>query len=581
MVLEWREHCTECAVPQCYRDCALYVARRDRKCARLVYGILRNKAFSGLLAYGADMHFRRWGKIEAHLTGRFLSIGQIRLLDGVNRVVTAMVNAIGTLLSPINRKRRVNGGLALLRGHLLNRLGRRGVAYDGFAIECYSFEPGTCRLIVELQKSKITVFREGLDLELGYNCFAPAIALPAEFDANDAFDLMVYPDGDRELRLVFTCLDFVVRAGKAAETEAAPAQRFEAKPAAKVKCVAWDLDNTLWHGILAEDGEAGLRLRDEAVEMVRWFDERGILQTVVSKNHHDDAMAAVKRFGLGEYFLYPAINWGQKSANLQQIAERLNIGIDTFALIDDSPFERSEVAAVLPMVRVFAEGELAQFRSRPEFNVPITEASRLRRNSYLTEMERERAREISGADYLDFLRSCELKLRLFHPDSAEEIARCLELIQRSNQLNLSSRRYDAGQFGELLANAEMWCLAMECADRFGDYGIVGFASVDLSGREPVAKDFVLSCRVAQKHVEHAFYAWLGETMQRDGAQRLLIDLIKTARNRPLVKVFEEMPFSTESSDGSHMRLALDLTGTVQRDDVVRVDDSGAALRRVS
>ncbi len=584
MVLEWREHCNECAVPLCYVNCALYVRRKDEKCARFVYGIVRNTEFGGLLRYGADVRFRRWGKLEAHLTGRYLSLRPIRWLDTANRAVTAVVNGIASLLSPINAKRRVNGALTLYRGRLLNRLGRRGVAFDAFAIECYSFEQRPCRLIVELRKSGITVFREGLDLRLGYNCYTPAIALPADFGAEDAFDLMVYPDEDKELRLVFTCLDFLVRAKTTAKEEKPRIEDLAwgaAKPAAKVKCVAWDLDNTLWHGTLAEDGETNLRLREGAAEMVRWLDERGILQTVVSKNNHDDAMAALKRFGLDEYFLYPAINWGRKSGNLRQIADRLNINIDTFALIDDSPFERSEVAAALAMVRVYGENELAQLRRRAEFDVPITETSRLRRKSYITDLQRERAREISGADYLEFLRSCALKLRLFHPDSDEKVARCLELIQRSNQLNLSSRRYDAAQFDELLANPGMLCVAMECTDRFGDYGIVGFASVDLSGNEPVAKDFVLSCRVAQKRVEHAFYGWLGETMRREGAKRLLIDLIKTARNRPLVKVFEEMPFSTVSSEGDHVLLALDLTGDVERDDVVLLDDSAIGLRRVS
>jgi FkbH-like protein len=584
MVLEWREHCTECAIPQCYSDCALYVRRRDQKCARLVYGIVRNRDFSGLLPYGADVRFRRWGKLEAHITGRYLPLSQIRWMNGLDRAVTSIVNALGKLLSPIDPKRRVNGALTKLRGGLLNQLGRRGVAYDGFAIECYSFHPEPCRLIVELRNSGITVFREGLELRFGYNAFSPAVSLPADFGSEDACDLMIYPDGDKELRLVFTWLDFFVlnksAKGPAENLNRAALTASSAQPAAKVKCVAWDLDNTLWTGTLAEDGEANLRLREEAVAMVRWFDERGILQTAVSKNNHDDAMTVLRRFGLDNYFLYPAINWGPKSTNLMQIADRLNIHIDTFAFIDDSPFERSEVAAARPMVRVFADGELSQLRTRPEFDVPVTEASRMRRKSYLTEMERERAKEISGSDYLAFLRSCELRLRLLHPFAKDEIARCLELIQRSNQLNLSSRRYDLGQFDELLANPDMLCVAMNCADRFGDYGIVGFASVDLSGEDPVAKDFVLSCRVAQKHVEHAFYGWLGETMKREGARQLLIDLIKTARNRPLVKVFEEMPFTTVSAEGEHVLLALDLTREVEQDGVVILDDSAIALRRV-
>ena len=589
MLLVWREHCAECAVPQCYAVCPLYVRRRDRKCARFVYGIVRNHCFSGPLAYGADIRFRRWGKLEAHLTGRYLGLRQVILLGYIDRAVTAVANVAARALSPIDPYRRINGALSFCRSLLFNKLGRRGATFDGFAIECYSFQQEPCRLIVELRRSGITVFRQGLDLGFGYNCFEQAITFPGGLSAEDAFDLMVYPDGDKELRLVFTCLDFLVRKPAVAQGEEAQAEGRAASttipsvgaPAAKVKCVAWDLDNTLWDGILVEDGESNVRLREEASDLVRWLDERGILQTIVSKNNHDDAMALLKRSGLDEYFLYPAIHWGQKSASLQQIADRLNIHIDTFALIDDSPFERSEVSTALPMVRTFSEHELGRLRTLPEFDVPITEASRRRRESYRTEMERERAREISGSDYLGFLRSCELRLRLFHPSSRDEVRRCLELIQRSNQLNLSSRRYGAEDFDELLAKPHMLCVAMECADRFGEYGIVGFASVDLGGPEPVAKDFVLSCRVAQKHVEHAFYSWLGETMRREGAQRLLIDLVKTTRNRPLVKVFEEMPFTTVSASGDRVLLSLDLLHAVERDGVVHLDDSAVGLRRVS
>jgi FkbH-like protein len=584
MVLQWHEHCIECAVPHCYRTCPLYVQRRDRKCARLVYGIYPNRDFKGLLSRGADMRFRRWGKIEARLTGRYMSLSGIRLLDKADRAVTFIVSAAAQLLSGIDPRRRVNGALTKYRSSLLDKSGRRGVTYDGFAIECYSFEEKPCRLIVELVKSDITVFREGLELRSGYNYFSPAIALPPRFGPEDGYRLLLYPDGDEEIRVAFSWLDFVVHTKNASASAAAlddGKDESTAKPAAKVKCVAWDLDNTLWEGILIEDGEQKIRLRPEAEALIRWFDQRGIVQTIVSKNNHDDAMALLKRFGLDEFFLYPAINWGQKSASLRQIANRLNINIDTFALIDDSEFERREVAAALPMVRVYREDELARLRDLPEFDVPITEASRQRRQSYLTEMERERAMEVSGADYLGFLRSCQLKLRLFHPFAKEEIVRCLELIQRSNQLNLSSRRYDAAQFDTLLADPNVLCVAMECEDRFGAYGIVGFASIDLGGEDPVAKDFVLSCRVAQKRVEHAFYSWLGDAMKREGASRLLVDLIRTTRNRPLVKVFEEMPFATVRAEGDRVLLSLDLRGEVDRDDVVALDDSAVGTRRVS
>lgn len=583
MTLQWQEHCVECAVPQCYSTCSLYVRREDSKCARLVYGIVRNPHFSGVLPYGADLRFRRWGKLEARVTGRYLSVSALRLVDRADRFLTWCTRLGRAFLGHWSVWRRIQGGVGWRRDRLLERLGRQGVRFEAFAVECYSFHPEPYKLALELRKDLVTIFRAGLEIRPGFNADTIAIPLPASLDNGSDYLLMVYPEGDVEPRLVFTMLDFVVRKGGAAATEgrlveplkarAVATKPAAAKPAAKVKCVAWDLDNTLWQGTLVEDGKDRIRLRPEAEKLVRWLDERGILQTVVSKNNHDAAMAVLQELGLEEFFLYPAINWGRKSANLQQIADRLNIHIDTFALIDDSVFERSEVGAALPMVRVYPETALAELPRRAEFDVPVTEASRLRRQSYRTEMQRDRAEEVFGADHLDFLRSCDLRLRLFPPRSQAEIERCHELVQRSNQLNLSTRRYDRKEFDALLADAEMLCVAMECQDRFGSYGIVGFASVDLKGEHPTARDFVLSCRVAQKHVEHAFYGWLGNCMKDRGARMLLLNLIKTDRNSPLLRVFEEMPFTRVSSAGQEMLLALDLAGKVDLDDIVAVDDS--------
>jgi FkbH-like protein len=585
MLLHWQEHCVECALPLCYANCALYVPRKDRHCARFAYGIVRNRNLSGLLSCAADLRFRRWGKLEAILTGRYLPLFWIRLLDKVDWAVTPMVSALAYLFSGIDPKRRLNRGLSVVREYLVENLGKRGVAFEEVVIECYSFQKESCKLIVEMRKNRDTLYREALELAFGQNRFSLRIPLPPLFGRADKYRMMVYPDNDQELRVAFTWLDFVVRRGNQAADRALASSDAHAEPlanpAAKVKCVAWDLDNTLWRGTLIEDGEQNIRIRPEAEKLVRWLDERGIVQTIVSKNQHEDAMAVLTRCGLDEFFLYPAINWGPKSANLMQIADRLNINIDSFALIDDSPFERREVANALPMVRVYPDNVFAELRGLPEFDIPITEASRLRRKSYMTEMQREKVKEVFGADHIEFLRSCQLKMRLFRPSTQSEIERCLELIQRSSQLNLSSRRYNSEQFKALLARRDALCVAMACEDRFGDYGVVGFASIDRRGGDPVARDFVLSCRVAQKHVEHAFYGWLGNLLKQQGATMLMVELIKSARNGPLVRVFEEMPFTVVSSDGEAVSLSLDLNAGVSYDSVVAVDDSAFAAEKAS
>ena len=157
------------------------------------------------------------------------------------------------------------------------------------------------------------------------------------------------------------------------------------------------------------------KLRKNVELVVRTLDERGILQTVASKNHHDDAWRLVESFGLGQYILHPAINWDEKSLSLTRIAKKLNIGIDTFALIDDSSFERAQVERALPTVRTYPESELLELLERSEFAVPITQESKTRRLSYVTEVQRQETSTQFGDDYEAFLRSCSIHMRGLRP----------------------------------------------------------------------------------------------------------------------------------------------------------------------
>jgi FkbH-like protein len=567
MLLHWQEHCLECAPPQCYSSCALFEARSDRKCARLAYGIARNDGFAGLLDYGADLRFRRWAKIEAELRPRGLSVATHRLLSRLDRVVTGIVNAISTLLTPLSPFRRLNGALTVFRDRLLKALtAAPETDYEEFVMECFLAGDQPGRILLELWNGRTQTFCEAIALKPGNNFVTlPASRVLASVDLSLA-RITLYPENDANLRVVFSWLDFIKYHPS---TKAQPTSI--AVPAAKVKCVAWDLDNTLWHGVLVEDGVEALTLRAGIQELMRNLDERGILQTVVSKNDHAAAWDVVKRFGLADYLLYPAINWGAKSTNLVQVAKQLNIGIDSFALVDDSSFERAEVQATLPMVRVLDEREIDTLLSRPEFDAPITEMSRRRRSSYFVEVQRLEAQQLFPGDYTDFLRACGMKLRVFSPRAPEGVKRCLELVQRSNQLNLSSRRFDAEEFAEFINTDGVLCVAMECSDRFGEYGIVGFVSVDERGLVPRMTNFVLSCRIAQKRVEHAFLRWLASRERARGCDRLEAELVVTSRNGPLVAVFDDLRFERVQTDGGRVLLVLALSVAPAADEVVSVE----------
>ena len=114
----------------------------------------------------------------------------------------------------------------------------------------------------------------------------------------------------------------------------------------KIKCLVWDLDNTLWDGILLEDGD--VVLREGITDILKELDRRGILLSIASKNNREDALEKLREFGIDEYFIYPQIGWGSKADSISEIAASLNISTDTFAFIDDQPSEREEVKFVLP-----------------------------------------------------------------------------------------------------------------------------------------------------------------------------------------------------------------------------------------
>lgn len=567
-LLHWEEHCLECAVPMCYPSCSLYVPRADRACSRFVYGIYPNPYFVGLFDFGADIRFRRWGKLETRLYGKSRNVRQHCLLDRVNRFVMHPRHE-GELGESRNGRLAVSARTLLgkARNKYFVKLGPAGenVVYDEFVTECFSPESEPFRITLEHIDREVKS-RHSFEIQPGWNFYALPVQALRFATSPPEGKLTLAPENNAEKRLVFTWLDLV----QYQERRAASRQSRQLAPAAKIKCVAWDLDNTIWKGILSEDGEENLAVRPEALELIKLLDERGIIQTVVSKNNFNDVRPVLERLGLEEYFLYPAINWQPKSLNLKGIAAKLNLNIDTFALIDDSAFERAEVQATLPQVRVYSEDHIEKLVARSEFNVPVSESSRQRRASYMTEIKRGREKETFSGDYEGFLRSCEMKLRLFIPREERHIARCLELIQRANQLNLSNKRYTKDEFQSLLSTPGMLCVAMDCEDRFGVYGIVGFASVDESGYRPILRDLVLSCRVAQKRVEHTFVQWLATLEQARGHQTLGAAVVRTERNQPIAQVFDDLRFQSVGQNNGTDFMELPLAGPVLVGEIVRI-----------
>jgi FkbH-like protein len=589
----WAEHCVECAVPDCYAVCPLYVRRRDRKCARFRNGIYANPEYSGMYPFGADISFRRWAKLEAELSGRVVTLAGARRRQRWDQRIIPVVNSVSEALSFISPKRKLNGAYKALRDWEIasNRPEKLQGQLDEFIVEVWNPSPQTCQLIVESFQDRM-LSRHSLVITPGHNLHRiPYDSMNVDV-AHENGRIYLYPDSDNEVRLIFTWLALVGYAARS-KPDRPPATDADSrnsvavvpdpegriksrKPAAKVKCLVWDLDNTLWQGTLAEDGPEACCPGRELLEIVRRLDERGIVQSIASKNDHETAWAKIEQLGVADYFLYPMINWEPKSVSIQTIAQKLNIGLDTLAFVDDSPAERAQVADSLPQVRTYAETELEKLLSLPEFDVPVTSESKLRRLSYLEESRRKTLATNFVGGNEEFLRSCRLVAELFTPVEAAHKDRCLELLQRSNQLNLTSRRYDRAEFERLMAQPEVLKIACSCHDRFGNYGTVGFACVDLSGSVPLLRDFVFSCRVAKKKVENAFLAWLTQQLSEMGYQKLTAQFVPTDRNGALRSVIDEVGFVAGDPTCGHTCLELPQK-TIPWADIVAVSDHGVDL----
>lgn len=556
--LNWAEHCIECSAPLCYESCPLYKKRKDGQCARLIYGIVKNKSLKGRYKFGADVKFRRWGKIQANLSQTSALMPKLNHASSIT--ILFLFRGLNKILNLINIK-------------FLERIleSKKMSELDEFLIECYSPSKEPFKLILEQMNNykdqKKLVFRKSFNIKKGLNTFRVKLD---SFDFSRDYEqtnIYLYPEEEKnkERRLIFTWLDLVKYKTKK------EIRKNKKKPAEKIKCVAWDLDNTLWNGTLINSDPKKLKLRPKILKLIKQLDERGIIQTIVSKNTFENAWKVIERLKLEKYFIYPIINWGQKSENIKTIAKKININTDTFCLIDDSIFEREEVKNSLPEVRVYTEKEISKILSYREFDIPITTASKKRRLSYLSKVKRDKAEGSFSGNYDEFLKSCEMKMKIFIPTKEKEITRCLELLQRSNQLNLSTKRYEKKEFNELLKNKNVLSVAFSCKDKYGDYGIVGFCTVDET-KQPIIKDFVLSCRVAQKYVEQTFFFWLANLEKRKKKKILYAQLIKTDRNNPLRKVFEDLPFKIIENNNEKELLELKLNKTYKDKKIIKIKD---------
>jgi FkbH-like protein len=325
------------------------------------------------------------------------------------------------------------------------------------------------------------------------------------------------------------------------------------------KALVCDLDNTLWGGVIGEDGMAGIRLDSEfpgaafrAVQRaVIDLRDRGIILAVASKNNEADALAAIDGHpGMllkSADFAALRINWNDKARNLTEIAEELNIGIDSIAFLDDNPVERRRVRVAIPEACVIELppdpiGYAAALRSCPAFErLTLTKDDKERGRYYAGQRRRgELAR--AAASLEDFYRSLEQVVEIARV-TTETLARAAQLTQKTNQFNLTTRRYSEQELAGLMAESSCDVLCARVRDRYGDNGIVAIAILRMgSDRACEIDTFLMSCRVIGRTVESALIASILDYARAKGAAGVRGWFCPTAKNAPAKSFYADHCF---------------------------------------
>ena len=326
----------------------------------------------------------------------------------------------------------------------------------------------------------------------------------------------------------------------------------------KVLCT--DLDNTLWGGILGEEGPDGIATGSafpgncylEYQKYLKQLSSRGILLTIVSKNNEADVREAFQvraaDLGLGLVnFVATKISWNEKSDSIRELAKELSLGLDSFVFVDDNPVECEAIRRQLPEVAVVRAPidepwKLVELlSSQPFFDAAVvTDDDVNRLQEYKAQSQRaELASNAGNRD--EFLASLGIVCTFLSALDAP-LARSVQLLAKTNQFNLTTRRRSAAEVEEFAASPGGQAIAIRVRDRFGDAGVVGLALARTTGDSCIIDSLLLSCRVIGRGIETALLAHLAGNAIRAGAKHLIGEFIATKKNAPCADFYPDHGF---------------------------------------
>jgi FkbH-like protein len=332
------------------------------------------------------------------------------------------------------------------------------------------------------------------------------------------------------------------------------------------KVIIVDLDNVLWGGVVGDVGWEALRLggHDPVGEAyvqfqreLKHLSRQGVILAIASKNEDAIALEAIDRHPemilRRNDFAAWRINWNDKAENIGELLRELNLGLDSVVFLDDSRHERSRVRQALPAVLVpewpsDAMDYPAALRSLRCFeSATLTAEDRTRTAMYTADRERRDLQ--TQADSLDaWLATLSLEVSFGRLSSAN-LERAAQLLNKTNQMNLTTRRLSTQELAAWAADVNHQTWTFSVRDKIGDYGLCGLASLEFRGPSATLVDFVLSCRAMGRGVEEVILSVVAEKVREAGAHGLAVSYVATKKNRPCIRWIEQQPCFVRQGDG--------------------------------
>ena len=354
------------------------------------------------------------------------------------------------------------------------------------------------------------------------------------------------------------------------------------------KCIILDLDNTLWGGIIGEDGIDGIDLGPtpkgrpfvEFQKFILSYYNRGIILAINSKNNHEEALNVIKNHPnmvlKEEHFVAKRINWEDKATNLISISKEINIGLESMVFIDDDQVNRELIKKFIPEVTVVDLPEdpslyVKTFTNLVLFdNLNITSEDLIKSRMYNEEKKRQKFKNKS-LNLLAYLK--ELKLEVtFEETNQINIPRISQLTQKTNQFNMTTRRYTVEDIITFNESSKHLVIPVSVVDKFGDYGLTGLSIIKKEKNNIWLIDtFLLSCRVLGRNIEDAIIIEIINTAKNEKVRSLKGEFISTVKNKPAQQFFKNFGFKKIKNNKNNEIWELDLSKNFSFPDFIKIN----------